>query len=333
MVLPLLNITLQALLFYLLLLSSLIALLFLFILYVTTKDTVPVIVRYESERTFLNPCSEERTEFPFNVAEGQIDLSVVVPAYNEEERLPVMLEETMEYLEKRQNNDENFRYEVIIVDDGSKDNTSKVGLEWSKKYGGDKIRVLTFEKNRGKGGAVRMGVFCSRGHNILFVDADGATKFSDLVHVEQGLEQLHGGKEGMAVSVGSRAHLQNEAVANRSLFRNILMYGFHAVVYILAVKGIKDTQCGFKLFTRAAALTLFSSLHVERWAFDVELLYVAQALGIPIAEKAVNWEEIDGSKMIPIFSWIQMGKDILLIRCRYLVGAWKICTHANLKDL
>jgi len=333
MIVPILNICLYKLLLYLIGLCCVVAILLLFILYMTTNDVVPIIKRYNSEKTFINPSTNERVDFPFNATCGTISLSVVVPAYNEEERLPVMLEETLEYLEERQKKDDSFQYEIIIVDDGSKDNTSKVGLEYSKKYGVEKIRVLTFEKNRGKGGAVRMGVFCSRGDKILFVDADGATKFSDLVHVEKGLDDFHGGKDGMAVSVGSRAHLQEEAVATRSLFRNILMYGFHFIVYILAVKGVKDTQCGFKLFTRKAALALFSSLHVERWAFDVELLYVAQSLGVPIAEKAVNWEEIDGSKMIPVFSWIQMGKDLLLIRCRYLIGAWKISTVANLVDL
>lgn len=333
MIVPLLNIPLQTLLVYFTGLGCLAVVLLLVLLYITTKDTVPVILRYSSEKTFTDPKTNTKSSFPFNETDGEIDLSVVVPAYNEEERLPIMLEETMAYLEERQNNDECFTYEVIIVDDGSKDATSKVGLEWSKKYDANKIRVLTFEKNRGKGGAVRMGVMSSRGRKILFVDADGATKFSDLIHVEAGLDDFHGGKDGMAVSVGSRAHLQDDAVAQRSLFRNILMYGFHFVVWLLAVRGIKDTQCGFKLFTRKAALALFSSLHVERWAFDVELLYVAQCLGIPIAEKAVNWEEIDGSKMVPVFSWIQMGKDILLIRCRYLVGAWKICTTANLRDV
>jgi len=333
MIIPVLNICLYTLLLYLIGFCSIVAILLLLLLYLTTNDTVPVIKRYKIEKTFLNPSTNEREEFPFNVTEGTISLSVVVPAYNEEERLPVMLEETLEYLEERQKKDDSFQFEIIIVDDGSKDNTSKVGLEYSKKYGVEKIRVLTFEKNRGKGGAVRMGVFCSRGEKILFVDADGATKFSDLLHVEKGLDDFHGGKDGMAVSVGSRSHLQEEAIANRSLFRNILMYGFHFIVYLLAVKGIKDTQCGFKLFTRKAALTLFSSLHVERWAFDVELLYVAQSLGIPIAEKAVNWEEIDGSKMVPVFSWIQMGKDIVLIRSRYVIGAWKISTFANLVDL
>lgn len=321
---PLLNICMHTLFLYLFLSVAVLLFVFLVVLYLTTKDAIPVILRYASEKAFIDPIQEKKLNFPFIESVGTLSLSVVVPAYNEEQRLPIMLDETLEYLENRQKKEESFTYEIIIVDDGSKDATTKVGLEYVRKYGTEKIRVLKFEKNRGKGGAVRMGVFCSRGSKILFVDADGATKFSDLDRVEEGLDELHEGKNNMAVSVGSRAHLKDDAVAQRSFIRNLLMYGFHFIVYFFCVKGVEDTQCGFKLFTRKAALTLFSSLHVERWAFDVELLYIAQCLGIPVAEKAVNWQEIDGSKMVPIFSWLQMGKDLLLIRARYMIGAWQL---------
>lgn len=335
MMIPIVNLCVYTLIWYLLLLAVSVLFLSLLILYVTTQDTIPEVKRYHSEKTFVDPTNDTRKTFPFNVKNGTLKLSVVVPAYNEEERLPVMLDETLEYLQQRQKKDPSFSYEIIVVDDGSKDATTKVALKYVENHGADKIRVLTLAKNRGKGGAVRLGVFCTRGQNILFVDADGATKFSDLDSVEDGLNELHGGKNNMALSVGSRAHLQDEAVAQRTLLRNFLMYGFHFLVSTLCVKGVKDTQCGFKLLTRQAALTLFSSLHVERWAFDVELLYIAQALGVPIAEKAVNWQEIDGSKMVPVFSWLQMGKDLLLIRARYFIGAWKInpSGEPNLIDL
>jgi len=335
MVIPIIGCTLTAAFQCLVLLGLLVIFLGLIILYWTTTDKIPIIKRYPKEKIFCDAKTDETKEFPFNESNGDVSLSLVVPAYNEEERLPIMLDETLEYLENKQKSDSSFTYEIIIVDDGSKDKTTQVGLGYCKKYGSEKIRVLTFHKNRGKGGAVRMGVFCSRGQKILMVDADGATKFSDLQHVDKALDELKGGKNGMALCVGSRAHLQDDAVAQRSFFRNILMFGFHFLVSFLCVKDIKDTQCGFKLFTRKAALTLFSSLHVERWAFDVELLYIAQRLGIPIEEKAVNWQEIDGSKMVPIFSWIQMGKDLLLIRARYVIGAWalQLSGQPNLVDV
>ncbi|XP_058646070.1 dolichyl-phosphate beta-glucosyltransferase isoform X2 [Onychostoma macrolepis] len=253
-----------------------------------------------------------------------LELSVVVPSYNEEIRLPVMMDEAMEYLEKRQKEKPSFTYEVIVVDDGSKDKTTEVAMKYTKKYGAQKVRVLTLVKNRGKGGAVRMGTLSSRGRLILMADADGATKFADIENVEEGLESISEKPDNMAISCGSRAHLEKESVAQRSMFRTFLMYGFHFLVWFFCVRGIKDTQCGFKLFTREAALKTFSSLHVERWAFDVELLFIAQCFDIPVVEVAVNWKEIEGSKLVPFWSWLQMGRDLVFIRLRYLTGAWRL---------
>uniref|UniRef100_A0A3B3DHA2 dolichyl-phosphate beta-glucosyltransferase n=1 Tax=Oryzias melastigma TaxID=30732 RepID=A0A3B3DHA2_ORYME len=273
--------------------------------------------RHEKEKYFLTATGETRP-FPSLHDPHSRELSVVIPAYNEELRMPVMLDEAMEYLESRQKKNSSFTYEVIVVDDGSKDKTTEVRMIYTKKYSADKVRVLTLVKNRGKGGAVLMGTLSSRGRLILMADADGATKFSDIEKVEAGL------KDNMAIACGSRAHLEKDSVAQRSLFRTFLMYGFHFLVWFFCVRGIRDTQCGFKLFTREAALRTFSSLHIERWAFDVELLYIAQCFKIPIAEVAVNWTEIEGSKLVPFWSWLQMGRDLIFIRLRYLTGAWKL---------
>ncbi|XP_068701650.1 dolichyl-phosphate beta-glucosyltransferase-like [Montipora foliosa] len=325
--LQVLNNTSLVTIFYALLLLIVVVLLTILVgIRVTTWDSVPTIYRLESEKYYKDPNKNNATyAFPFMEEEGSIDLSVIVPSYNEEKRLPIMMDETLEYLENEKKNKPSFTYEIIVVDDGSKDQTSKVTLEYVKKIGVHKMRLLTLEKNRGKGGAVRMGVLSSRGRRILMADADGASKFADLARLQVALDDLNGKKGNKAVIVcGSRAHLQDEAVAERSLLRNFLMYGFHFLVWFLCVRGIKDTQCGFKLFTRPAALLTFTALHVERWAFDVELLYIAQQLKIPLAEVAINWKEIDGSKMIPFWSWLQMGKDLLLISLRYIVGAWKI---------
>uniref|UniRef100_A0A3B3C1M1 Dolichyl-phosphate beta-glucosyltransferase n=1 Tax=Oryzias melastigma TaxID=30732 RepID=A0A3B3C1M1_ORYME len=278
--------------------------------------------RHEKEKYFLTATGETRP-FPSLHDPHSRELSVVIPAYNEELRMPVMLDEAMEYLESRQKKNSSFTYEVIVVDDGSKDKTTEIALEYTKKYSADKVRVLTLVKNRGKGGAVLMGTLSSRGRLILMADADGATKFSDIEKVEAGLKDVNSGPN-MAIACGSRAHLEKDSVAQRSLFRTFLMYGFHFLVWFFCVRGIRDTQCGFKLFTREAALRTFSSLHIERWAFDVELLYIAQCFKIPIAEVAVNWTEIEGSKLVPFWSWLQMGRDLIFIRLRYLTGAWKL---------
>lgn len=127
-----------------------------------------------------------------------------------------------------------------------------------------------------------------------------------------------------AIICGSRAHLEKEEMAKRSIFRLFLMHGFHFLVWLLCVRDIRDTQCGFKLLTRKSARTIFEALHVERWAFDVEMLYIAQTMNIPITEIAVNWKEIEGSKIIPFWSWLQMGKDLLFIWLRYRIGAWRL---------
>lgn len=300
---------------------------------IACSQTYPIIHRSKKEKYFLDPASGKELEFSSISEKPTLSLSVVVPAYNEEERLPPMLDECLDFLEERSKNIKSFSYEIIIVSDGSKDSTVKKSLEYTKKYGSNKVRVLELEQNRGKGGAVRLGVFSTRGALVLFADADGASKFADLTKLESNIKELTkcdyikesaSIADKLAIVIGSRAHLEEEAVASRTFFRTILMYGFHFLVWLFAVKGIKDTQCGFKLFTRRAAEICFSSLHVERWAFDVELLYIAQTLKIPIGEIAINWTEIDGSKVTPVWSWIQMGIDLGLIWLRYTVGAWKI---------
>jgi len=110
----------------------------------------------ENENYYLNPNTNKKEKFPSIKSAASVYLSVIVPSYYEETRLPVMLDEALEYLEARQKKEKKFTYEIIIVDDGSKDKTSQVGLEYSKKWSTDKVRVLTLETNRGKGGAVRM---------------------------------------------------------------------------------------------------------------------------------------------------------------------------------
>lgn len=228
-----------------------------------------------------------------------------------------MLNECLEFLEGRSST-----YEVIIVDDGSKDSTTEVGLDYVEKYGAQKVRVLTLAKNRGKGGAVRMGMLRARGENLLFADADGATTFPDLTKLEEAMEEIARDEQGLVC--GSRAHLEEESIASRTFIRTILMYGFHACVWIFAVKTIKDTQCGFKLLKRKTAQLIFNTLHIERWAFDVEMLKVAEMVGIPMAEVSVRWQEIEGSKLSPLFAAIEMFRDIFFLWLRYAIGAWKL---------
>ncbi len=139
-----------------------------------------------------------------------MSLSVVVPAYNEEDRLPAMLREAVAYLEKRRKEQSDFSWEILLVDDGSKDETSGLGHEWSQRYGADKIRVLKLSRNRGKGGAVRAGMLRARGSRVLFADADGATKFADVEKLEEKMDAVESGD--MGVVCGSRAHLEKDSI-------------------------------------------------------------------------------------------------------------------------
>ncbi|CAF4755050.1 unnamed protein product [Rotaria socialis] len=141
--------------------------------------------RSENEKYFQDPKTKSRKLFPSINDLPSKYLSVIIPAYKEVERLPAMIKDTMDYLEKRQANDPSFTYELIIVDDGSPDKTTEISLKYSAHYGTDIVRVLTLDANRGKGGAVRMGVLSARGQWILFADADGATQFSDLTKLEK----------------------------------------------------------------------------------------------------------------------------------------------------
>ncbi|XP_036913571.1 dolichyl-phosphate beta-glucosyltransferase isoform X3 [Sturnira hondurensis] len=159
-----------------------------FLAFITARE-MPPLHRHEEEKFFLNARGRKEALPRFGDPPTK-RLSVVVPSYNEEKRLPVMMDEALGYLEERQRRDPTFTYEVIVVDDGSKDQTSKVAFEYCRRLGSDKVRVITLVKNRGKGGAVKMGVFSSRGEKILMADADGATRFADVEKLEKALDGL-----------------------------------------------------------------------------------------------------------------------------------------------
>ncbi|KAG1055455.1 hypothetical protein G6F46_002016 [Rhizopus delemar] len=251
--------------------------------------------RTENEKYYQDAKSGERKLLPSLFDESSVKLSCIVPAFDESKRLPTMLEEAVEYLEQQKKLDQTYTYEIIIVDDGSRDNTIDVAVKFAKEHPNSDIRLLAMEKNRGKGGAVTQGILGCRGKFCLMVDADGATKFSDLDKLMMELDRIQTDNQGIAI--GSRSHLvPTEAVVKRSQIRNFLMRSFHLLVYILGIRGIEDTQCGFKLFTRQSAQIIFPSMHVERWIFDIECLMIAQQQNIPITEVQVTWHEIDGSK-------------------------------------
>lgn len=302
-------------------------------------------------------------------------MSVVIPAYNEEKRLEIMLEEAVEFLdteygripgkgkangkpEKKRGN-EVGGYEILIVNDGSKDKTVDIALAFSRKYNlHDVLRICTLERNRGKGGAVTHGFRHVRGAYAIFVDADGASKFEDLAKLVEGCDDVSD-QPGRGIAVGSRAHLVgSEAVVQvrspqrypmgymltqpkRSALRNALMHSFHLLLWILtppATSRIRDTQCGFKLFSRASLPYIIPYMHAEGWIFDVEMLMLAESAtsgdvkpqggngtgsGIGIAEVPIRWKEVGGSKLNVMWDSLGMAWGLAILRLSWMVGVYK----------
>ncbi|KAH8802717.1 dolichyl-phosphate beta-glucosyltransferase-like protein [Xylogone sp. PMI_703] len=316
------------------------------------------------------------------IDEAEVQMSVVIPAYNEEERLEIMLEEAIGFLDaefgrkprdsKETANTARQRstpgkangesgngpltgiggYEIIIVNDGSKDKTVDVALAFSRKHKlHDILRVVTLKHNRGKGGAVTHGFRHVRGVYAVFADADGASKFSDLAKLIVGCEEVTDAS-GRAIAVGSRAHLVgSEAVVKRSALRNALMHSFHLLLRLLtppATSRIRDTQCGFKLFSRAALPHIIPYMHAEGWIFDVEMLMLAESAppgiisangngsakgdvkltnngkrGINVAEIPIGWHEIGGSKLNVMWDSLGMAWGLAILRASWMLGVYK----------
>lgn len=288
----------------------------------------PPALSYKHE--YVDSTTKRSTPFPsLLTSPATVTLSLIIPAYNEQSRLTRMMDATLAYLRKRRQADSTFSYECIIVDDGSRDNTYEVAMQYTASEGSDVVRVMKLKQNQGKGGAVQQGMLHARGEWLLMVDADGATEIEDVALLEQAVHSRiasHSadGNTAAIVAVGSRAHLADTAISRRAWYRNILMYGFHFLVSALCVRNIRDTQCGFKLFSRTAATALFPVQHLRRWCFDVELLYLCQRLEVGLVEVSVHWEEVAGSKIQLLESSLLMGRDLIVIRLCYLLGIWTV---------
>jgi len=214
-------------------------------------------------------------------------------------------------------------FEILIVDDGSSDDTAAMSLDLAREHSKSDIRVVQLVRNLGKGGAVRHGMMHARGKRLLMVDADGASRFEDLELLWETMDKL-GPDDAPTVVIGSRAHLvKTEAVVKRSLLRNLLMYGLHTILRIVGVGHIRDTQCGFKLFSRTAAQQIFPAQRLTTWIFDVELLLRAKQLRIPVGEVPVGWHEVAGSKLNVITDSLQMLRDLIVLRVNFLLGTWR----------
>jgi dolichyl-phosphate beta-glucosyltransferase len=210
--------------------------------------------------------------------------SVVIPAFNEERRLPRYLGEVVTYFDGR-----NEPYEVLVSDDGSTDGTAEAVAAIVRMH--PTVCVLRQERNEGKGAAVRRGMLAARGQYRLFADADGATPIVELKRLEAALAS------GADVAIGSRARTDSSVSVVARPHRVAAGRVFSWIVRRLVVPGVIDSQCGFKAFTEAAATDLFGKLRTRGFGFDVELLLLAQAAGYQVAEVPVNWTDQPGSKV------------------------------------
>lgn len=241
---------------------------------------------------------------------GPLELSVVIPAYNEERRLPVYLVEILAYLEVQP-----FSFEVIIVDDGSQDGTVEMVERFTAEN--SKVHLIRLPQNRGKGYAVKTGMLKACGKLRLFADADGATPVSELAGLKKAIDA------GADVAVASRALRDDSHTVKSKFHRKLMGTVFNFIVRTLTVKGINDTQCGFKLFSAEAANSAFSLQRIQDFGFDVEVLYICQKKGCRIVEVPVNWTDIPGSKVKLLRDSLRMFKDVVKIRVNDWRGAYQ----------
>lgn len=237
------------------------------------------------------------------------DLSIIIPTYNEEERILPTLGAMAVVVSGF-----DYSWEMIVSDDGSKDDTIKLveDLDWFNLH-------IIKHVNTGKGGAVKRGVMAAQGKRILFADADNSTPIEELTHMMAKID------EGYDIAVGSRA-AEGAKVENKSSLRKLVSWGLHIVAGTLSGVWVKDTQCGFKLFTREAAHELFNRQHMLGFSFDLELLYLANKLGYKIAEVPVHWYDAPGSKVNSIRDSILFLRDIFTVRKLDRQGVYRKAT-------
>jgi dolichyl-phosphate beta-glucosyltransferase len=232
-------------------------------------------------------------------------ISVVIPAYNEEARLPKTLASVYEFLA---NSGQTF--EIVVVDDGSTDHTVDVVQDFGRHCDG--VRLLSYAPNQGKGHAVRTGMLAANGDFLLLDDADGSSPITDLYRLEDAI------KSGADLAIGSRNMPESDKLVKTAKHRKHIGNTFNVIVQSLLLPGIRDTQCGFKLFKHEVAHDLFSVSRQNGFAFDVEILFIARLRGYRTDEVAINWTNVAGSKVNVVLDSLKMFIEVI----RITFGAW-----------
>jgi len=229
------------------------------------------------------------------------EISVVIPAYNEAGRIEPGLRRALEYLDRR-----GAAYELLVVDDGSRDATAEVAAAFADRG----VRVLRQDRNRGKGAAVRAGLLASRGQKVLLTDADFSTPIEEMEKLETRLGDA-------PVVIGSRAVAGADVQRHQPFYRELMGKTFNLLIRLLGVRGLRDTQCGFKLTRGDIGRALAADLTIEGFAYDVELLWLARRRGHRVAEVGVVWVNSPDSRVDPIRSSLSMLRDVILMRFRH----------------
>ena len=236
----------------------------------------------------------------------------MIPAYNEERRISQTLEAIDQYLRKQ-----NYGYEIIVVDNGSNDNTCDIVREYQEKSIKNLVRLCLSKSVGAKGSAVRLGILdYAQGDFVMFMDADNATPVSE---IEKFWPYLGSGK--YEVVIGSRYLRDSDVTRRQPFYRIVLSRLSNLLIQMLAVPGIKDTQLGFKAFTHQAAKDIFSQVTIEGWGFDMEVLSIARWHGYKIKELGVLWHERGGSH-VPLIAYLQSLRDLLKIKVNSVLGRY-----------
>jgi len=225
-------------------------------------------------------------------------ISIIIPAFNEEKRIERSLKYALDYTKSH-----SLEYEIIVVDDGSNDKTCEIVKEFSPE-----VRLLALNKNQGKGAAVRAGMLSAKGEIRIFTDADFSTPIYEL---EKIVEKINMGAD---ICIGSRALDPNMIKEHQPFYREFMGKIFNKFVQLLLVRGIKDTQCGFKGFTGKAAELVFNQAKIDRFSFDVEILFLAKKENLKIEQVAVEWYNDERSRVNPFKDSINMFYELLKIR-------------------
>src|SRR5580698_7587283 len=242
---------------------------------------------------------------PFN----EMTYSIVIPAYNESERLGATLEKVLAYVRRQ-----GWDAEVIVVNDGSRDNTADIVRAFAKDN--PILRLVENPGNRGKGYSVRNGILNSRGDIVVFSDADLSSPIEEMAKLLQALGR------GADIAIGSRwlrAELQTQ---RQSLHRQLIGRVFNGLNRILLGLQFKDTQCGFKAFTRRAAQMILPLQRIERWGFDPEILFLARKFGFRVEEVPVRWGHSGGTRIHPLIDGSRMFQEMLRIRWYSMTGKY-----------